>query len=147
MLTPVDIDNKTFKKVKFGGYDINDVEEFLVEVMNSYETLYKENSELKDKITIMQESVSYYKSLEDGVSKTIENAQTAADEIRKASEREAEVIKKEARLEAEKEIEEIKEEIVKKQIELEEAKKQIQIYKIKVRSMLEAQLKIIDDEN
>jgi cell division initiation protein len=147
MLTPVDIDNKTFKKVKFGGYDINDVEEFLVEVMNSYETLYKENSELKDKITIMQESVSYYKSLEDGVSKTIENAQTAADEIRKASEREAEVIKKEARLEAEKEIEEIKEEIVKKQIELEEAKKQIQIYKIKVRSMLEAQLKIIDDED
>lgn len=147
MLTPVDIDNKTFKKVKFGGYDINDVEEFLVEVMNSYETLYKENSELKDKITIMQESVSYYKSLEDGVSKTIENAQTAADEIRKASEREAEVIKKEARLEAEKEIEEIKEEITKKQIELEEAKKQIQIYKIKVRSMLEAQLKIIDDED
>lgn len=147
MLTPVDIDNKTFKKVKFGGYDINDVEEFLVDVMNSYETLYKENSELKDKITIMQESVSYYKSLEDGVSKTIENAQTAADEIRKASEREAEVIKKEARLEAEKEIEEIKEEIVKKQIELEEAKKQIQIYKIKVRSMLEAQLKIIDDED
>ena len=147
MLTPVDIDNKTFKKVKFGGYDINDVEEFLVEVMNSYETLYKENSELKDKITKMQESVSYYKSLEDGVSKTIENAQTAADEIRKASEREAEVIKKEARLEAEKEIEEIKEEIVKKQIELEEAKKQIKIYKIKVRSMLEAQLKIIDDED
>ena len=147
MLTPVDIDNKTFKKVKFGGYDINDVEEFLVDVMNSYETLYKENSELKDKITIMQESVSYYKSLEDGVSKTIENAQTAADEIRKASEREAEVIKKEARLEAEKEIEEIKEEIVKKQIELEEAKKQIQIYKIKVTSMLEAQLKIIDDED
>lgn len=147
MLTPVDIDNKTFKKVKFGGYDINDVEEFLVDVMNSYETLYKENSELKDKITIMQESVSYYKSLEDGVSKTIENAQTAADEIRKASEREAEVIKKEARLEAEKEIEEIKEEITKKQIELEEAKKQIQIYKIKVRSMLEAQLKIIDDED
>ena len=147
MLTPVDIDNKTFKKVKFGGYEINDVEEFLVDVMNSYETIYKENSELKDKITIMEESVSYYKSLEDGVSKTIENAQTAADEIRKASEREAEVIKKEARLEAEKEIEKIKEEITKKQIELEEAKKQIQIYKIKVKSMLEAQLKIIEDED
>lgn len=147
MLTPVDIDNKTFKKVKFGGYDINDVEEFLVDVMNSYETVYKENSELKDKITIMEESVSYYKSLEDGVSKTIENAQTAADEIRKAAEREAEVIKKEARLEAEKEIEEIKEEITKKQLELEEAKKQIQIYKIKVKSMLEAQLQILDDED
>ena len=147
MLTPVDIDNKTFKKVKFGGYDINDVEEFLVDVMNSYETLYKENSELKDKIAVMQESVSYYKSLENGVSKTIENAQAAADEIRKATEREAEVMKKEAKLEAEKEVEEIKDKIMKKEIELEEVKKQIQIYKIKVRSMLEAQLQILDDED
>lgn len=147
MLTPVDIDNKTFKKVKFGGYDINDVEEFLVDVMNSYENLYKENSELKDKVAVMQESVSYYKSLEDGVSKTIENAQTAADEIRKATEKEAEIIKKEAKLEAKKEVEEIKEEIVKKQVELEEVKKQIQIYKIKVTSMLEAQLKILKEED
>lgn len=147
MLTPVDIDNKTFKKTKFGGYDINDVETFLVDVMNSFEKLYKENTELKDKVTVMQETVSYYKSLEDGVSKTIENAQIAADELKKAAEKEIEVAKKEAKLEAKKEVEEIKEEIVKKQVELEEVKKQIQIYKIKVTSMLEAQLKILKDED
>ena len=40
MLTPIDIDNKTFKKAKIGGYDINDVEDFLVKVMEDYETLY-----------------------------------------------------------------------------------------------------------
>lgn len=147
MLTPVDIDNKTFKKIKFGGYDINDVETFLVDVMNSFEKMYKENSELKDKISVMQETVSYYKSLEDGVSKTIENAQVAADELKKAAEKEVEIIKKEAKLEAKKEVEEIKEEIVKKQVELEEVKKQIQIYKIKVTSMLEAQLKILKEED
>lgn len=147
MLTPVDIDNKTFKKTKFGGYEINDVETFLVDVMNSFEKLYKENSELRDKIAVMQESVSYYKSLEDGVSKTIENAQNAADELKKAAEKEAEIIKKEAKLEAKNEVEEIKGEIVKKQVELEEVKKQIQIYKIKVTSMLEAQLKILKEED
>jgi len=147
MLTPVDIDNKTFKKTKFGGYDINDVETFLVDVMNSFEKLYKENGELKDKIVVMEETVSYYKSLEEGVSKTIENAQIAADELRKAAEKEIEVSKKEAKLEAKKEVEDIKEEIVKKQVELEEVKKQIQIYKIKVTSMLEAQLKILKDED
>lgn len=147
MLTPVDIDNKTFKKSKLGGYDINDVETFLVDIMNSFEKLYKENSELKDKVEVMQESISYYKSLEDGVSKTIENAQTAANELKKAAEKEVEIIKKEAKLEAKKEVEEIKEEIVKKQVELEEVKKQIQIYKIKVTSMLEAQLKILKEED
>ena len=40
MLTPIDIDNKVFKKAKLGGYDIKDVEDFLVLVMNDYEKLY-----------------------------------------------------------------------------------------------------------
>ena len=36
MLTPVDIDNKTFKKTKIGGYDIADVEDFLVKVYSPF---------------------------------------------------------------------------------------------------------------
>ena len=57
MLTPVDIDNKTFKKTKIGGYDIADVEDFLVKVMEDYEFLYKENSELKEKLYNIENSV------------------------------------------------------------------------------------------
>lgn len=147
MLTPLDIDNKTFKKSKIGGYDINDVENFLVEVMKNYEELYKENSELKDKISAMNETVAYYKSLEEGFSKTIENAQITAKDIKENADKEAELIRKEAKLEAQKEIEEIKNEIAKKETELEEVKKQMQIYKIKVKSMLEAQLKILNEED
>ena len=145
MITPIDIDNKTFKKSKFRGYDINDVETFLVEVMKDYEKLYKENTELKDKVSTMQESISYYKSLEDGVNKTIENAQTTADELKKAAEKEIAMIKKESKIEVQKELDNIKEEILKKQVELEETKKQIKIYKIKEKAMLEAQLKILNE--
>ena len=100
MLTPIDIDNKTFKKAKIGGYDINDVEDFLVKVMEDYETLYKENAELKDKTSAMQESVSYYKSLEEGVNKSIENAYSEADKLKQEAEQQAELIKKEAELNA-----------------------------------------------
>ena len=146
MLTPVDIDNKTFKKTKIGGYDINDVEEFLVTVMQDYEKLFKENAELKDKMSAMQESVSYYKSIEEGVNKTIESAQAAAAGIKEVATREAETIKQEAEVEARKNLEEIKLEISKKEALLEEKKKQMQIYKIRVGSMLEAQLKILNDE-
>ena len=49
MLTPIDIDNKVFKKAKIGGYDIKDVEDFLVLVMGDYEKLYKENEEARKK--------------------------------------------------------------------------------------------------
>lgn len=146
MLTPLDIDNKTFKKTKIGGYDINDVEDFLVRVMDDYETLYKQNSELKDKVSTMQESVKYYKSIEEGINKTIENAQSQADNIKEVALREAETIKKEAEVESRNALENLKQEIIKAESELEEKRKQMQIYKIRVSSMLQAQLNIINED-
>ena len=147
MLTPVDIDNKTFKKTKIGGYDIADVEDFLVKVMEDYEFLYKENSELKEKLYNIENSVSYYKSIEDGINKTVENAQSSADDIKAAAQKEAERIKQQAEADARNSLESLKMEIAKKQFELEEKKKQMQIYRIKVSSMLEAQLKILNDDD
>lgn len=147
MLTPVDIDNKTFKKTKIGGYDIADVEDFLVKVMEDYEFLYKENSELKEKLYSIENSVSYYKSIEDGINKTVENAQSSADDIKAAAQKEAERIKQQAEADAKNNLESLKMEIAKKEFELEEKKKQMQIYRIKVSSMLEAQLKILNDDD
>lgn len=147
MLTPVDIDNKTFKKTKIGGYDIADVEDFLVKVMEDYEFLYKENFELKEKLYNIENSVSYYKSIEDGINKTVENAQSSADDIKAAAQKEAERIKQQAEADAKNNLESLKIEIAKKEFELEEKKKQMQIYRIKVSSMLEAQLKILNDDD
>ena len=146
MLTPLDIDNKTFKKAKIGGYDINDVEDFLVKVMDDYEILYKENAELKDKVNTIQESVKYYKSIEEGINKTIENAQSQAENIKEVALREAETIKKEAEVDSRNELENLKQEIIKAENDLEEKRKQMQIYKITVSSMLQAQLNIINED-
>ena len=41
MLTPADIENKVFKKAKIGGYDINDVEDFLEKLIVDYEAVFK----------------------------------------------------------------------------------------------------------
>lgn len=146
MLTPLDIDNKTFKKTKLGGYDINDVEDFLVKVMDDYEMLYRQNAELKDKVNNMQESVKYYKSMEEGINKTIENAQSQADNIKEVAMREAENLRKEAELESRNELENLKQQIIKAESELEDKRKQMQIYKIRVSSMLQAQLNIINED-
>lgn len=146
MLTPLDIDNKTFKKSKIGGYDINDVEEFLVKVMDDYEKLYKENAQLRDKTMAMQESVSYYKSIEDGVNKTIENAHETADSIKLAAQKEADSILQKAESESRGKLDELKLQIARTEAELEEKRKQMQIYNIRVSSMLEAQLKILNED-
>lgn len=146
MLTPNDIENKVFKKSKMKGYDIDDVEDFLEQLLADYEALYKENAEIKDKFNAMQESISYYKSVEEGINKTIENAQSTADNMKEVARREAETIKQEAEADARRHIEELNNEIRRKEELLEDKKKQMQIYRIRVSSMLEAQLKILNED-
>ena len=146
MLTPIDIDNKVFKKAKLGGYDIKDVEDFLVLVMNDYEKLYKENNELRGQVQTLQQSVDHYSSLEAGIDRTVENAQTEADSIKLAAQKQAETIKSGAELEAKQRLEDLQRQIIKAEVDIETKKNQMRIYKIKVQSMLEAQLKILNEE-
>lgn len=152
MLTPKDIENKVFKKSTFGGYEINEVENFLEELIVDYEMLVKsneelnkENAELKDKCSNLQESVAYYKTLESGIEKTISNAKEQADTIKEIAMKEAVNLKAEQELAFQAKIKEYDEKIREKELEFENVKKQIQIYKIKIQSMMEAQLKLLED--
>ncbi len=147
MLTPIDIDNKVFKKAKLGGYDIKDVEDFLVLIMSDYEKLYKENSELRGQVQTLQQSVDHFESLEAGIDRTVENAQTEADSIKLEAQKQAETIKTSAEVDAQKKLEDLQRQIIKAEVDIETKKNQMRIYKIKVQSMLEAQLKILNDEN
>ncbi|MGB9679415.1 MAG: DivIVA domain-containing protein, partial [Minisyncoccia bacterium] len=63
MLTPMDIHNKEFKR-SFRGYNENEVDEFLDKVMEDYEMLYKENSDLKDRINLLNDKLQSYTSME-----------------------------------------------------------------------------------
>lgn len=147
MLTPIDIDNKVFKKAKLGGYDIKDVEDFLVLVMSDYEKLYKENSDLRGQVETLQQTVDHYKELEVGIDKTVENAQTEADSIKLEAQKQAESIKTSAEIDAQQKLEDLQRQIIKAEVDIETKKNQMRIYKIKVQSMLEAQLKILNDED
>ena len=51
MITPMDIENKEFKKT-FRGYNEEEVDEFLDAVKEDYENLYRENLDLKEKLTL-----------------------------------------------------------------------------------------------
>lgn len=146
MLTPVDVENKVFKKAKLGGYDINDVEDFLEKLIVDYETVFKEVTELKDKCENLQESVKYYKSLEQGIEQSINNARDEAEQIKARALDEAQEIRERKEKDYKNRISELDLEVKKKEYDLEEIKKEMQIYKIKVKSMLEAQLKILDEE-
>ena len=67
MLTPIDIQSKTFKSGM--GYSKADVDSFFKSLASDFETLYRENLELKDKVNILNEGINHYKGIEKSMQK------------------------------------------------------------------------------
>jgi len=144
MLTPLDIENKRFKKKPLGYSEI-EVEEFLTKVVEDYEKLYKENIELKDKIATLNEGMQHYKSIEETLQNTLILAQSTGEEIKKNAYAKAENIIKEAELKASQIIADANQEIAKLNYKYEELKRSFGAYKAKVEALIHAQLDMMQD--
>ena len=57
MFTPQQLEQVTFHTSVFGGYDMDSVDEFLVALIEDYNTLYKDNATLKSKMRILVEKL------------------------------------------------------------------------------------------
>lgn len=74
-------------------------------------------------------------------------AQTTAEDVKKVAGQQAEQIIKEAKVTAQKQVNDLDNEIVAKRKELEDVKKQFDIYKAKMESLLISQLELLKDIN
>ena len=79
MFTPQEIQEKTFVKAVFGGYDMQTVDEFLEPLTEDYITLYRENAVLKSKMKVLVEKLEEYRAQEQSMRKAIVTAQRTAD--------------------------------------------------------------------
>ncbi|MBP5331068.1 MAG: DivIVA domain-containing protein [Lachnospiraceae bacterium] len=95
MLTPVEIQNKSFKSGGL-GYDKKEVESYMKEIVRSYEEVYRENMELKDKVGVLNEGIQYYKSIEKTLQKALLLAEKTAENTKAAALKDAKRIEKEA---------------------------------------------------
>ena len=147
MYTPLDIENKKFAKQMMNGYSVEEVDNFLDELTLDYEKLFKESNENKGKISELEASLVKYKNLESTLQNTLVMAQGTADEIKKVAKQEAEQIVKEAQGTAKQQLMELEQQITIKTKELEDIKKQFDVYKAKMESLLISQLELIKDVN
>ena len=81
MFTPQQIDQISFSKAKFGGYNMEQVDEFLEPLTEDYVTLYKENALLKSKMRVLVGKLEEYRKNEAAVKEAAANAQKAADKM------------------------------------------------------------------
>ena len=86
MITPQQIDQISFKKATFGGYDMEQVDEFLEPLTEDYVTLYKENALLKSKMRVLVGKLEEYRKNEASMKDAIVNAQKTCDKMVKEAE-------------------------------------------------------------
>ena len=147
MITPLDIENKTFSKQAINGYSTQEVHEFMAELLKDYEKIYKENIEYKDKIQVLNQGIQHYKSIEDTLQNALVVAQGTAETVKANAKVEADNILREAELNARKSVEEVGQRVLEKQLKLEETQKQFDVYKAKMEALLISQLELLKDIN
>lgn len=81
MITPQQIHEISFEKVRRGGYDMDAVDSFLEPLTEDYITLFKENSVLKSKMRILVEKLEEYRNQESSMQSALLAAQKTCEQM------------------------------------------------------------------
>lgn len=165
MITPVEVLGKELRRGF--GYKAVEVDEFLEELAKDYEKVYKENNELREKVSALTENLSHYRTIEESLKRalvlaeetskeTIENANNKAQALEAEASRNAKQLVSEAEDQAEKILtsakEDFKEEKEQHEKTIENYQKLIrklesdyQSYKARMKQFINGQMDILDN--
>lgn len=143
-LTAMDISNKEFKR-EFRGYNVDEVDEFLNAIMEDYEALYKENSMLKENLSRTEEKLEHYIKVENTIQNTLLLAQNAAEQTKGTSQKEAELIIKNANDAAKNILDKAHNDVIAINNQHQDAKQNFIKFKAQFRNFMNAQLQTFDE--
>lgn len=143
MITPIDIQTKEFSK-SVRGYSQEEVDQFLDEIMADYEKLLAENEELKKQVDSAYEKVDNYKGTEGAVLQTLEAAKALMNDISASAEKRAEILLKNAQLDADLKQKQARENVERLKEEEVQLTARVARMKLKFRSYLENELERFD---
>ncbi len=142
-ITPMEIQQKQFP-VKFRGFDIDEVYAFLELVREQLEELHKDNISLKEQLRRADEELQGYRNMEVTLRETLTTAQMMAEEYKTNSKKEAELMIKEAELNADEVIKQAQEKVIKIHEDIVDLKGIRRHFKEEVRRLIESHLKMIE---
>lgn len=145
-ITPNEISNKDFKKV-FRGYDMDEVDEFLDQLVEDYEKLYKENINLKDNISVLEDKINHYSNIEATLQNTLLLAQTTADQVRENSKKEIEMMMKEANENAAGLIHKAEDRVGEMNRDYENIRQSYNTFRTRFKALLEAQIESMENND
>ncbi|MCQ2551208.1 MAG: DivIVA domain-containing protein [Clostridia bacterium] len=143
MITPLDIENKEFDIVK-KGFDTDQVDDFLNQIILDMEQLIKENKALKSEVLKLKDEAEMNMGSESSIVQTLEAAKELMNDISASSERRAQILLKNAELDAEIIQREARESVVKYTEEGNRLFGRLDRFKKKYRDILQDELERID---
>lgn len=143
MITPQEAESRVFSKTTFGGYNMAQVDDFLDTLITDYTGLFKENAALKSKLKILADKIEEYRSTEDAVRKTLMTAQNMADTIVREAEAKRNAALRETRVDTDKKITEIRQEIANEELRLSAARNSTTAFVSKLKDLYAHELEYI----
>ena len=101
MLTPRDIEKKSFSHTRNNGYKTEEVEDFLEEIIADYSMLIEERENLSNRVLSLSDKLENIRDEQEVWKKTLMNTQKSYDEIIDSAKEKADAIIKEATAKAE----------------------------------------------
>lgn len=143
MISPLEIQEKEFSK-GLKGFKEDEVNEFLDQITLDLERLLEENRQLKAENQQMQEDLKKYQTTEGSVLETLETAKALMGDISASAEKRAQILLKNAELDAQRIQREAKEEAERMNEENAALHNRVAGFRQKYKQLLESELQRLD---
>ncbi|GAB1476678.1 DivIVA domain-containing protein [Bacillota bacterium] len=143
MITPLDIQNQEFAK-GVRGYREDEVDAFLDLITIDYEKLLTDNSNLKEQVKNLSSELARYRNTESMVLETLEAAKALMGDISASAEKRAEILVKNAELDADRITREAREAAERLHDENTNLRNRLNVFRTRYKTLLESELEKFD---
>ena len=141
--TPLDIQQQQFK-IRFRGFDVREVDTFLEQLADDFESLQSNNVSLQDEIGRLKLESQSYRQREETFKRAMLNSQKVLEQMKKNAQKSAELIIADAEVKAEKLLNRAHSRLAQLHEDIAELKRQRIQIEIQVRSILENHTRLLD---
>ncbi len=142
MLTISEIKNKKFEKSAF-GYKVEDVENFLNDVIDTVAALESDKAETEKKLVVLASKIEEYRNEEDSLRQALLGAQKLGDSILKEAKNRAEIMMRDATIKSENIVKNVKEEVKREEVILNKMKREVDSFRSKMLTMYNSHIDMI----
>jgi cell division initiation protein len=142
-ITPLDIQQQHFK-TRFRGFDIREVDAFLEQMAETFETLQKTNQNLGDEVRRLELEIQGYRKREETFKRALLNSQKVLDQMKENARKSAELIIAEAEVKAEKILNKAHNRLAQLHEDITELKRQRTQIEVQISSIIESHSRLLE---